>query len=85
VVDANDLTVEGEPIADWRDLHARAARTLRECGMDAHADQQVITPAAVIVVVAHDRSRTPEAISICKSKHWRARSHEMPFPAYGKW
>lgn len=66
--------IEKEP-QDWRELQARVAAILTECGMQTEIEKAVMTArgAVEIDVYAVDSHRAPPLAYVCECKHWRAR------------
>ncbi len=65
--------IDGDEPEDWRDLQNRAARVLRESGLEASTDQEIELARGTVRVdvLARDASTTPPATYICECKHWQ--------------
>jgi hypothetical protein len=66
--------IEREPGTDWRDLQARVAGILSECGIDVEVGRRIVTTRATVEIDVYgtDRTATPPSIYLCECKRWRS-------------
>jgi Restriction endonuclease len=66
--------IEHEPGTDWRDLQARVACILNECGLNSEVGRQLATARGSFEIDVHatDPTTTPPATYLCECKRWRA-------------